>query len=303
MSAMLGALVDQVADEIRLGLPPDLLAHAEPDRDRIVAAAVAKRRARSPGADPAAAAPRRRAIDQRRLPRGARARATAARSSGWSATATARSPARRWRWRWRAAAAATASAGSGSNSTTFPHDEAQCLVHLVAAAMRRGIAATSVAIDEALAERRRAPARPPRRTAPRRSARAHSGRSAGRRARRRRRPDRRARRRGRCRLARRACARCAPGSRPRRRGCCSSTMARATRCCSRGSPGSRGPPRRRWSRRWPNPCCGASRARRSPASTAPAAADIDAARRWWRLPPAYRDGLEQQGGGDGQPLD
>ena len=36
MSAMLGALVDQVADEIRLGLPHDLLAHAEPDRARIV---------------------------------------------------------------------------------------------------------------------------------------------------------------------------------------------------------------------------------------------------------------------------
>ena len=37
MSAMLGALVEQVADEIRLGLTPDVLAFAEPDRDHLVA--------------------------------------------------------------------------------------------------------------------------------------------------------------------------------------------------------------------------------------------------------------------------
>src|SRR4029453_6963931 len=37
MSAMLSALIDQIADEIRLGLPPDVLAHAENDRERIVA--------------------------------------------------------------------------------------------------------------------------------------------------------------------------------------------------------------------------------------------------------------------------
>lgn len=35
MSAMLVALIEQVADEIRLGLPADLVAHVEPDRDRI----------------------------------------------------------------------------------------------------------------------------------------------------------------------------------------------------------------------------------------------------------------------------
>ena len=31
--------------------------------------------------------------------------------------------------------------------------------------------------------------------------------------------------------------------------------------------------------------------------------EIDAARRWWRLPPAYRDGLDALGGTHGQPLD
>ena len=35
----------------------------------------------------------------------------------------------------------------------------------------------------------------------------------------------------------------------------------------------------------------------------PAAPDIDAARRWWRLPPAYRDALNDQEGNNGQPLD
>jgi hypothetical protein len=32
---------------------------------------------------------------------------------------------------------------------------------------------------------------------------------------------------------------------------------------------------------------------------APAGVDVDAARRWWRLPPAYRDGLIQAGGAHG----
>ena len=36
---------------------------------------------------------------------------------------------------------------------------------------------------------------------------------------------------------------------------------------------------------------------------APTPADIDAARRWWGLPPAYRDGLVLAGGGNGHPLD
>ena len=31
----------------------------------------------------------------------------------------------------------------------------------------------------------------------------------------------------------------------------------------------------------------------------PTEADIDAARRWWRLPPAYRDGIARTGGADG----
>jgi len=35
----------------------------------------------------------------------------------------------------------------------------------------------------------------------------------------------------------------------------------------------------------------------------PAASDIDAARRWWGLPPAYRDGLARMGGDNGQPID
>ncbi len=35
----------------------------------------------------------------------------------------------------------------------------------------------------------------------------------------------------------------------------------------------------------------------------PAATAIDAARRWWGLPSAFRDGLALIGGGYGQPLD
>ena len=66
--------------------------------------------------------------------------------------------------------------------------------------------------------------------------------------------------------------------------------------------GLQGPPRRRWSRRWPSRCCGASRAPSIGWFDQLTAADMDAARRWWRLPAAYRDAFDQ-GGAHGHALD
>ena len=150
MSAMLGALIDQVADEIRLGLSPDILAYAEHDRDNIV-----PRLWRSGALDrPTLVLLLLRRADEQSIRaacRERRARARAAWSNAWSATAMARWPARPWRWPWPVAAAATALAGWASNSTTSRSDEAHRLVHLVAGAIRAGIAPPSVTIDEALA--------------------------------------------------------------------------------------------------------------------------------------------------------
>ena len=185
-----------------------------------------------------------------------------------------------------------------------PRDEAQCLVHLVAAAMRQGMPAPSVAIDEALADGRRAPARPSRRAAPRRSARADAS------------PRRWSRRAAPTTTLIAALA--AEGDAALLAALCAvrAGIAPETAWMLLVNDGARDAmllarlaglraARRRGAGRgaWPNPCCGASRARRSPASTRPPRPTSMPRARWWRLPPAYRDALDEQGGGDGQPLD
>ena len=150
MSAMLGTLVDQVADEIRLGLAPDLLAHAERDRDRVVT-----RLWRSGALDrPALILLLLRRADEQliraacRDSRGAGDGGTVERLVGDSDGAIA-------------SAAMALAVARGRRRDRFGRlglefddvhsDEAICLVHLVAAAMRSGISGSSVAIDEALA--------------------------------------------------------------------------------------------------------------------------------------------------------
>lgn len=150
MSAMLGALVDQVADEIRLGLPPEMLAHAEPDRWQIV-----PRLWHSGSLDrPALILLLLRRADEQliaaacRDTRPATDGGTVERLVGDDDGVIARS----------AMALAVARGRRrdrfgrlGIEFDDVPREEAQGLVHLVAAAIRHGIAGKMVAIDEALA--------------------------------------------------------------------------------------------------------------------------------------------------------
>jgi hypothetical protein len=150
MSAMLGALVDQIADEVRLGLPPDVLAHAEADRERIV-----PRLWKSGALDrPALILLLLRRADEQLI-------AAACRNShagdggtverlvgdndGAIASAAMALAVARGRRRDRFGRL-------GLEFDDVPADEAMSLVHLVAAAMRAGIDGASVGIDEALAE-------------------------------------------------------------------------------------------------------------------------------------------------------
>ena len=151
MSAMLGALVDQVADEIRLGLPHDMLAHAEADRDQVV-----PRLWHSGALDRPAlillllsradeqlitAACR----DSRVLSDGGTVERLVGDGDGAIASAAMALAVARGRRRDRFGRL-------GLEFDDVPRDEAQSLVHLVAAAMRHGINGLSVAIDEALAD-------------------------------------------------------------------------------------------------------------------------------------------------------
>ncbi len=151
MSAMLSALVDQIADEIRLALPPDLLAHAEPDRERIVA------RLWNRGAldRPALVLLLLRRADEQliaaacRESRGSGDGGTVERLVGDGDGAIA-----------SAAMALAVARGRrrdrfgrlGLEFDDVPQEEARGLAHLVAAAIRKGVAGPSVAIDEVLAE-------------------------------------------------------------------------------------------------------------------------------------------------------
>ena len=301
MSAMLGALVDQVADEIRLGLPADLLAHAERDRDQ-----VASRLWRSGSLDrPALILLLLRRADEQLIAiacRGSRGHhdgGTVERLVGDSDGAIA-----------SAAMALAVARGRrrdrfghlGIEYDDVPQVEAQCLVHLVAAVIRKGIRVSSVAIDEALA------------AAAERVLDRHDEQ---------RRVEGRALDLAEALVAARGAddvliaALAAEGDAAMIAALCAVRAGIApetawmllvddgardamllARLAGLGRPAAAalvaalaGP------LLWGEPGDAIA------AFDGPAVSDIDAAGRWWRLPPAYRDGVKEQGGSDGQPLD
>lgn len=301
MSAMLGALVDQVADEIRLGLPHDMLAHAEPDRDRIV-----PRLWQSGALDrPALILLLLRRADEQLITaacRGSRAHhdgGTVERLVGDGDGAIA-----------SAAMALAVARGRrrdrfgrlGLEYDDVPSDEAQSLVHLVAAAMRKGMSGTSVAIDEALAD------------AAERVLDRHD-------------EERRVEMRALTLAEALFEARGADDDLIAALAAEGDAALLAALCAVRAGIA----PETAWMLLVNDGARDAMLLARlagleRPAAAAmvaalaepllwgdpgdaiacfdlPAAPDIDAARRWWRLPPAFRDGLKQQGGSDGQPLD
>jgi hypothetical protein len=151
MSAMLLALVEQVADEIRLGLPADLLGFAEAERERI-----APRLWKSGALDrPALILLLLRRADEQLIAaacRGARGpneggvveRLVGDGDGAIASTAMALAVARgRRRDRF---------GRLGLEFDDLSAPEAQSLVHLVAATMRGALASPSVAIDECIAE-------------------------------------------------------------------------------------------------------------------------------------------------------
>ena len=150
MSGMLGGLVEQIADEVRLGLPPDLLVAAERDRDAILA-----RLWRQGLLDRAALLEllRRRADEQ--------LIAAACRESRGGGAATVEQLVGDEDDQIASAAMALAVARGrrrdrfgrlGIEFDDVAAEEAVCLVHLVAGAMRKGVEGEVVAIDEAFAD-------------------------------------------------------------------------------------------------------------------------------------------------------
>ncbi|MDQ3075181.1 MAG: DUF2336 domain-containing protein [Pseudomonadota bacterium] len=151
MSAMLVGMIEQLADELRIGLPPDVLARTEQDRDHIVARlwksgaldqslliqlllrhadeqliAAACRTSRGPG-------------------EGGSVERLVGDSDGAIASAAMALAVARGRRRDRFGRL-------GLEYDDIPRREARRLVHFVAAALRHGISGGPVAIDEALAE-------------------------------------------------------------------------------------------------------------------------------------------------------
>ena len=149
MSAMLVALIEQIADEIRLHLPADVLGHAEADRDL-----VAQRLWKSGALDrPALILLLLRRADEQLI-------AAACRSgSAGEGGAVERLVGDEDGTIASAAMALAVARGRrrdpfgrlGLEFDDVPAHEAESLVHLVAAAMRRGLPNPAVAIDEALA--------------------------------------------------------------------------------------------------------------------------------------------------------
>ncbi len=150
MSAMLGTLVEQVADEIRFGLSPDVLAYAESDRDSIL-----PRLWRSGALDrPALILLLLRRADEQSIRAACRERRGAGEGgiverlvgdgNGAVASAAMALAVARGRRRDRFGR-------MGLEFDDLPHGEASSMVHLVAGAMRAGITLPSVTVDEALA--------------------------------------------------------------------------------------------------------------------------------------------------------
>ena len=301
MSAMLGALIDQVADEIRLGLASDLLAHAEPDRDHVV-----PRLWHSGALDrPALILLLLRRADEQlisaacRISRAANDGGTVERLVGDSDGAIA-----------SAAMALAVARGRrrdrfgrlGLEYDDVPGDEAYCLAHLVAAAMRAGIAGPSVAIDEALAD------------AAERVFDRHDDQ---------RRVEVRALTLADALVSERGAddeliaALAAEGDAGLLAAVCAVRAGIAPETAwmllvNDGAndamllarlAGLERPAAAALVAAFAEPLLWGDPGTAIACFDRPAATDIDAARRWWRLPPAYRDALKDQGGRDGQPLD
>ncbi len=301
MSAMLGALIDQIADEIRLALPADLVAHAEPDRDLLVP------RLWSRGAldRPALILLLLRRADEQLIAAACRQSRNAGEGGaverlvgdddGHVASAAMALAVARGRRRDRFGRL-------GLEFDDVPADEAAPLVHLVAAALRKGLPGPSVAVDEAIADA--------------------AERLLGRHE-----PDRRVEVRA-LTLAEALLARHGADD------ALIATLAAegdaallATLCAVRAEIA----PETAWMLLVNDGARDAMLLARLAGLGRPAAAamvaalaepllwgeagdaiacfdrladpEIDAARRWWRLPPAYRDGLAALGGTHGQPLD
>lgn len=150
MSAMLTGLIDQIADEIRLRLPPDVLAAAERDRDAIV-----PRLWRQGMLDRAP-------LLELLLRRADEQLITAARCASRHGSATIVEHLVGDEDGRIASAAMALAVARGRRRDRFgrlgiefddvPAEEAVCLVHLVASAMRKGFEGEAVAIDEAFAD-------------------------------------------------------------------------------------------------------------------------------------------------------
>ena len=300
MSAMLLGLVDQLADEIRLGLPTELLAPAELDRDQIAAqlwksgaldrpALVSLLLRRADEQLVNAACRGSRAIDD-----GGTVERLVGDSDGTIASAAMALAVARGRRRDRFG-------HLGVEFDDVPQSEAKPLVHLVAAAIRDGMSGTSVEIDEALSE-----------AAERVAARHHE----------RRRVEGRALELAEVLVA----ARGADDDLIAMLAAEGDAAMIATLCAVRAGIA----PQTAWMLLIDDGARDAMLLARLAGLERPTAAalvaalalplswgepseaiacfdrltshDIDAARRWWRLPPAYRDGI-LQGGGNGQSLD
>ncbi len=301
MSAMLGTLVDQIGDEIRLGLPPDLLAHAEPDRERIAPRLWQRGALDRPAlillllrrADEQliAAACR----DSRKLGDGGNVEQLVGDSDGAIASAAMALAVARGRRRDRFGRL-------GLEFDDVPAEEARGLVHLVAAAMRQGVAGPSVSVDEALAdaaerlldrhdEARRVEMRALDLAIALVDARGNDDQFISALA-----------AEGDAALLAALCAvRAAIAPETAwmllvNDGACDAMLLARLAGIER-------PAAAAMVAAWAEPLSWGEPGEAIAWFDAPAASDIEAARRWWRLTPAYRDSLGQIGGGDGQPLD
>ena len=301
MSAMLGALVEQVADEIRLGLSPEVLAHAEQDRDRLV-----PRLWKSGALDrPALILLLLRRADEQlihaacRGSRGPGDGGTVERLVGDSDGAIA-----------SAAMALAVARGRrrdrfgrlGIEFDDVPGEEATCLAHLVAGAMRQGIEGKGIEVDEALAG-----------AAERLLARHDEHR----------RVEKRALRLAEAIYAARGAedgfvaALAAEGDAALLAALCAvrAGIAQETAWMLLVNDGARDamllarlaglgrPAAAAMVAALAEPLLWGEPGQAIARFDTPAAPDIDSARRWWSLSPAYRDGVAQTGGGNGQPLD